>query len=109
MSVPSKIDVGPLSFVVTQDLARYGQAVETNDGRLWGQIYYATGELVLNPAQAEGHKRLCLLHEILHACWHLTDYTHNNDEDAVRRLAAPLLETLRRNPALVTYLMEVTA
>ena len=61
---------------------------------------------ILSPDQNDAHKRMALLHEVLHGCWHLTDKAHQDDEAAIRILAGPLLDTLRRNPLLVAYLVE---
>lgn len=72
----------------------------------YGRIKYAQGQIILDPNQSAPHKRMTLLHEVLHGCWHIGDRSHKNDEKAIRALTGPLLDALRRNPELVAYLME---
>ncbi len=106
MSLPNKVIVGPLTYRITDDEVEQLRETAENEGNAsWGTIKYGRGLIVLNPEQDESHKRLALFHECLHACWHLTDFAHEDDEDPVRRITGPLLDTLRRNPDLVAYLL----
>ena len=102
--LPKKVTVGPLAYRVTDDEVEHLRECATDGGDTWGTIKYGRGLILLNPEQDESHKRLALLHECLHACWHLTDFAHQDDEDPVRRITGPLLDVLRRNPELVAYL-----
>ena len=64
----------------------------------------------------ENKLRERLLHEILHACWAVTNLTHLMDmdgglpddlEESVQLIQTPpLLQALRDNPALVKYLTD---
>jgi hypothetical protein len=105
MNLPAKIQIGPLSFSVTDDKVEHNQAVVDDLDATYGRIQYAQGKIVLDPDQNEGHRRYVLLHEVLHGCWHIGDRSHKNDEKAIRALTGPLLDVLRRNPDLVAYLM----
>lgn len=105
--LPSRVQIGPLSYVISDDDATYNKAAVDQGEALWGKINYGKGTVVLCPDQNDAHKRLALLHEVLHGVWHLHDKTHESDEDVLRSLTADLLDTLRRNPDLVNFLLAV--
>lgn len=94
-----------MAFRITEDESEYASAVIGNEGQLWGQISYGRGVIVLNPGQSDDHKRFALFHELMHAVWHQSDRAHDGDEEVIRRVAAPLLDMLRRNPELMAYLL----
>ncbi len=104
MPLPESVQIGPLQYSITDDEATYNKKSIEEHEALWGSIDYGRGAVILSPDQNDGHKRLALLHEVLHGVWHLHDKTHASDEDVLRSLTADLLDTLRRNPALVAYL-----
>ena len=107
MPLPATVQIGPLIYTINDDKARYNEVAVEQECSLWGRIFYGTAEIVLCPTdQNDQHKRLALLHECLHGVWHLHDKTHENDEAFLRSMSADLLDTLRRNPDLVAYLME---
>lgn len=105
MTLPNEVVIGPLVFRVTDDELEHRRADATDGDDTFGRIQYGKGFIILDHEQAPSHKRLSLLHECLHGCWHLSDAGHMDDEDAIRRLSAPLLDMLRRNPDLVAYLL----
>lgn len=105
MLLPKTIEIGPLTFTVTDNEAVHARNVVKSSEDPWGRVDYGKGEIVLRPEQALPHQRMVLLHEVMHGCWHLTDCTHEGDEKAILALAAPLLDVLRRNPDLVAYLI----
>ena len=105
MTLPAKVMIGPLGYDVTDDRAAFAQMVAEDMTSTWGYIRYGEGRIILNPNQNEAHKRMCLLHECLHGCWHLSDRDHQDDEQPILALAAPLLDVLRRNPDLLAYLL----
>lgn len=105
MTLPERITIGPLTFRVTDDQQEHVQSIADDMEKAWGLIRYATGVIILDPNQTDAHKRVTLLHEVMHGCWHLGDRSHKNDEKAIRSLTAPLLDVLRRNPDLVAYLL----
>lgn len=105
MTIPTHITIGPLVFAVTDDLAEHNRVSVDFGESTWGRILYARGRIILDPDQNDAHKRYALLHEVLHGCWHIGNRSHENDEPAIRALACPLLDVLRRNPELVAYLL----
>lgn len=102
---PETIIIGPLTFRVLNTIEDHNQGVVEDLHDTYGRIRYSKGLIILDPNQTDAHKRITLLHEIMHGCWHLGDRSHKNDEKAIRSLVAPLLDVLRRNPALVAYLL----
>ncbi len=105
MSIPDKVQIGPHSLPITQEQADYNAKAASDQTTCWGWIEYGKGRIIINPDQCESHKRVALLHEVLHGVLDLADQRHENEEDIIRQLAAPLLDTLQRNPALVSYLI----
>jgi hypothetical protein len=105
MPLPDKVAIGPLTYHITEDEIEHLREAAA-EGDTWGTIKYGKELILLNPDQGASHKRLALLHECLHGCWHLTEFSHQEDEDPIRRITGPLLDMLRRNPALVAYLLE---
>jgi hypothetical protein len=103
--LPDKIAIGPLTFRVTDDIHEHNQGVVDDALDTYGRINYAKGRIILDPNQTDAHKRLALLHEVLHGCWHVGDRSHKNDEKAIRSLTGPLLTVLRGNPELMAYLL----
>lgn len=106
MPLPDKVQIGPLCYSVIHDESRYHKMAADAERAMWGQIFYGSSEIVLETGQGIQHKRLALLHEVLHGVWHLHDKTHESDEDVLRSITADLLDTLRRNPGLVAFLLE---
>lgn len=106
VSHPTQITIGPLTYTVTSDEADYARAVASEKVELYGAINYGAGRITLSPHQSPAHQRGALLHEALHAIIHLTDPSIEEEERLVRTICLPLLDTLRRNPALVAYLTE---
>lgn len=78
--------------------------------RLIGQSNPEQQTITLRPSIAPMCLRDTLLHEVLHAICDMTgiakDLGAEEEEKAVNRLGPALLDTLRRNPALVTFLTE---
>lgn len=108
-TLPEHVQIGPQRYTVTADPVEHARWVKADGMDTWGSIKYGLGKIILEPDQGADHMRLALLHEVLHGCWHLTDRNHDADEDCIRRLAGPLLDTLRRNPALVAFLVDEDA
>jgi hypothetical protein len=104
--MPKSVLIGPYRFAVTDEQAVADRKAVQDQQKCWGWIEYGQQRIILNPDQSEQHKRVALLHEILHGCEDLSDQGHEHDELIIRQLAAPLLDVLRRNPDLVAYLTE---
>lgn len=107
MPLPAKVTVGPIVYSVVDDAVSYAQTVVDFNEQTWGRVQHHNARITLEPEQEDQHKRLALLHECLHACWHATDPLdpNNAEEFAMRTLSGPLLDMLRRNPDLVEYLL----
>jgi hypothetical protein len=106
-NLPKNIAIGALAYVVVDDTQSYAQTVVDFNEQTWGRVRHHIAQITLEPTQTDPHKRMALLHECLHACWHVTDPLdpNNAEEFAVRTLTGPLLDMLRRNPDLVAYLL----
>lgn len=65
----------------------------------------AANEIVLQKGLPADRERVCLLHEVLHACWFHLGLSERVEERIVTGLAPILLEVLRSNPSLVKTLL----
>lgn len=102
-----RLQIGPFGFRVTEEAHEYHAEVAARCEDFWARINYKAGLIYLDAIQPADHKRVALLHEVLHGVWHCHDFKAErewSEEQVVTFLAPVLLDTLRRNPALVTYL-----
>ena len=110
MKIPDSVQVGPICYTV----AHSQQAMDAYNAKhhedCVGSAEHSAAVITLADAPSHDNKADTLLHEVLHAVlsvYNLRDKTA--DEHFVALLATTLLDTLRRNPALVAYLVEVPA
>lgn len=107
MTVPKTIDVGPYRYRVVVDgdaIAR----VSVADGApaLAGHHDPAAQVITIDPALGPDAMAETLLHEVLHASLEQVpnDLTTAEEEGLVLGLGFVVLDVLRKNPALVTFL-----
>lgn len=79
-------------------------ARDLNDMRKVGEIKADQLQILISDDQAEHRQRQTLVHEILHGLIGLGDAGCKHEEHIVEVLSVLLLDTLRRNPHLVSYL-----
>lgn len=107
--LPKFIDVGPYRYTVTTDELTRQRAQEASQSSLLGQTDHDRLIMILKSDQPNGLMRDTLLHETLHLVTGITGVAFESgldkEELLVRRLSPILLEVLRRNPDLVTYLL----
>lgn len=77
---------------------------------LKGGITYSECSIVIDPDQPMDRLRETVLHEILHGVLHLAGYgnaeaDHELYEQLVSRIAPVLLDTLRRSPNAVRFML----
>lgn len=105
MKPPRFIHVGPYEYSVDQGTV----AVAALDAGDDGSCDFHDVRITVNPARPEQVQRDTLLHEVLHAIGALTglraELGDEAEERVVSRLGSALLDTLRRNPELVEYLL----
>lgn len=109
--LPSHVDVGPYRFEILCDDDAHARAVRDHGDDLWGLTQQREQRITLCPAQHEDHRRVTLLHELLHAVCHATgaelllDEIDDDAEERLIQLLAPAVTTLMRaNPDIVAYL-----
>lgn len=111
--LPANIEVGPVAFdvVPTSGNPSAQAAIQAHDAR--GLCVTETATIMVDEALHPSALRVTLLHETLHALTHhaglageLNGHNDRLEEFVVQALAAPLLDTLRRNPALVAFLLD---
>ena len=107
MSLPKHITIGPLTFTVKTDKETINQATADSHVSFYANIRFSQNDILIDPEQHIHHQRMTLLHEVLHGCFHVTMLDKKWEETAVRLLTGPLLDTLRRNPDLVAFLLAI--
>ena len=105
--LPESIEIGPISYKIehNRDAVTRWRAAE-GDPYLAGTIRYRESIIAIDPDLPLGQKRLALLHEVVHGVLQMLGINAVNNEDVVTPVASLLLDTLRRNPALVAFLTE---
>lgn len=105
VELPASVQIGSIVYVVKTDRETINQAAVDGSTAFYGHIRFGQADILLDPNQALHHQRMTLLHEVLHGCFYMTMLDKKWEEHAVRLLAGPLLDTLRRNPDLVAFLL----
>jgi hypothetical protein len=102
--MPSSVQVGPFDYAVTVD-----DALPKHD-TCYGHIDLRKQIIYLAPDQGSDQMADTLAHEVLHAVFRMMGRTDTNADEAVIGPLSPLLvDVLRRNPALVAFLVNVDA
>ena len=107
-SMPGYIQVGPTCYRVTTDeldVLRREKELETG---LFGYGDHKALIFGISSEAALDVQKETLMHEVLHALFWLVGkpLTTDAEEDVVARLSPLLLDTLQRNPTLVSYLTQ---
>ncbi len=109
MKLPKRIQVGPFTYTVVVDKAAMDALCRAGRTELLGRCDEAQLTIHVEPDQADGQKRDTVLHETLHALVASTGLAEQLDGDLeeliVRALSTAVLDTLRRNPKLVAFLL----
>lgn len=104
---PAIVQVGPMRYEVLVDELAILKAGLEEEADLHGSCDERTQRIVLNPASAPDILAEAFLHEVLHAVCFLTGVDHalgpDKVEAVIRSMSPALLDVLRRNPDLVTY------
>lgn len=109
-AIPTSIDVGPFTYSVLTGELDILRAQDKERAALWGhtdhtrlQITVATGE------EALMRQRVTLVHEWLHTLCSIAGLASElgceTEEKVVERLAPVVLDGIRRNPALIAFLV----
>lgn len=97
--MPALIQIGPYLYSV--------ELVEFEDPSRLGDIRYGQERIRISRDSAPNQQRDSLLHEVIHGCFQVSGCSEQDwNEQATSVLTTVLLDTLRRNPALVDYLMD---
>lgn len=104
---PATISIGPYTYDVVLESIDTGDAESDFEGYLaLGAVNIRDLTITLEPAQHPLMMRNSLLHEVLHAIRNITGEAGDEEEAIVCSMSALMLDTLRRNPELVSYLID---
>lgn len=107
--IPKSIEIGPFTFRVSTDEAELLRWKAEDQADLAGRYDEATLSITIDGTHAVGFQRDTLLHEALHALFGMTALEHElgdkQTEHIIRALTPALLDMLRRNPALISFLV----
>lgn len=109
--MPTVIQVDPIQYVVVSDhtaRTRMVQESETAWSNL-GLTQHSKQLILISPEQGLDYLRVTMIHELLHCILQNGPLSEDLGDDEEERLVcgldAGLLDLLRRNPALVDWLM----
>lgn len=110
MKPPETITVGPYRYTVVVDDDEILRRSREQSTDLLGCAEHRQLTITLRPEQAPDMLAETLLHELLHCLNEMTGVTSmfddgDSQESFVARYSPALLDTLRRNPDLVRYLL----
>jgi hypothetical protein len=103
--LPEFVQVGPIKYRMDTSQETLNKSkIASGATTLRGEIVYREQLIVIDPNQGPDSMAETVMHEVLHACvWNTGDTT--GQEQLVSATATILLDTLRRNPDLVAFLM----
>jgi len=105
---PTHIQIGPFNVSVILDDDAANRASISHKTDIDGEWDSRALTLTIRPGMAADKEAETVLHEVLHGLTFTTGLVHDipdDEEGVVTRLAPALLDTLRRNPKLVAYLL----
>ena len=112
--IPREVQVGPYCCRVdaTKEAIEAKRAEYSDDEHTMGRFEIWRELITIDPEQGPGALRDTVLHEVLHVVVYVASLDTSprklSDEEIVSRTTPLLLDTLRRNPDLVAFLMEGT-
>lgn len=108
MSVPASVQIGPYAYdVILESIDIESTDVDVHEFQALGTVNPASLTIHIEPDQHPMMMRNTVLHEVIHAIRNLTGEAGDGDEETfVSSTSALLLDTLRRNPVLVAYLVD---
>ena len=107
--LPEVVYVGPYALnVVVTEPPELNDA-DNPDMKLSGRLRLEDNAVLVSPSQSGVYLADTLLHEVLHAVWAVAGgWSWDIDEERViYSMSTVLLDTLRRNPALVDFLVNI--
>ncbi len=106
LQLPEQVQIGPYLCTVDQS-SEIGRSLHAED--LSGKSDLTAQTIAVDPEQGPDSLRDTLLHEVMHLVWGVwglgSGPAKEHEELVVTAFATGLLDTLRRNPALVQALL----
>lgn len=97
--LPASVKVGPYEYGIESDKPF------TDSHNCWAYVRYGKQLITIDPETRPDRLRVAVLHELLHAIHDMTNANTQKWEEAQVTQDAPLIvQLLRDNPALVTFL-----
>lgn len=110
MKPPKTIVVGPITYTVSTDRADLNAVVVKEGESLVGHVDHDAQTITLHDELGRDALAETLWHEVLHGIFDqvgiATELGPADEEKMIRRLSPATLDTLRRNPKLVRFLLE---
>lgn len=103
--MPSAVQVGPFVYAVAIDDAGLNAEAVTQRQGLDGVTDMATKRIYLRSKLAPEYEAETLLHEVIHTINDMVGLMDDGEETRTRAQSPALLDVLRRNPQLVSFLL----
>ena len=106
--MPESIRVGPYRFTIECSETAILRVSIASKGNRMGEMNSSNLTLTIKPDMPPDQLADTLLHEVLHAVLYTVGTTLEDEEQEriVGTISPMLLDTLRRNPMLVAYLLD---
>lgn len=104
MDMIKSLKIGPIPYIVKEESKLVGPNGDGHTTWLNGRVRYERALIEVDADLPDDVKRVCLLHEALHAIAEQAGIT-DEPEPLIAALGYGLLKLLRENPALVEYLV----
>lgn len=106
MKPPPWVQIGPKRYVVSVDQAAIDAKSVAKGDDLTGHLNVQEQTIYLAPGVEHDSTAETLLHEVLHGCFMTGEPLSDDDEErSCILLGHMLLDVLRRNPRLVSFLL----
>jgi hypothetical protein len=102
---PTELKIGHAVYSVVYDTVELNAAIRDHQEQLYGLTRPDQHKIIIDPDVSWYRLIETLMHEILHACWDLTNlavhYKDEQEEEIVRSLSPILVSLLQQNPIFV--------
>lgn len=108
MKIPDRVKVGPFEYTLVHSKSAMDDYNWDNQSSYAGIAEHGNLRITITERRAPSKQKETLVHEVVHAILNTYDlHDRTADEHFVEVFSVALMDTLQRNPDLVSYVVEV--